>query len=93
MPCCLLLAILLLSPRIVLVLMFFFSTYLDRAFHHHWLLPILGFLFLPLTTVVYAWEVNTHRPLEGINLIFIIIAVIIDLGAHGGGISRRWRRD
>ena len=93
MPCCLLLAILLLSPRIVLVLLFFFSTYLDRAFHHQWLLPILGFIFLPLTTIVYAWEVNNHMPLQGINLVFIVIAVVIDVGAHGGGISRRWRRD
>ena len=90
MPCCLLLALLMLSPRIVLVIMFF-SGYLGRAFHHSLLLPILGFIFLPLTTVVYAWEAHNGMPLEGLNLIFIIIAVIIDLGAHGGGAHRKWR--
>ena len=90
MPC-LLLAIVLLSPRIVLALLFFFSDYLARAFHHHLLMLLLGFLFLPITTLVYAWEVNSHRPLEGINLVFLIIAVIVDIVAHGGGASRKWR--
>jgi len=91
MPCCLVIALLLLSPRIVLVLMFFFSHYLERAFHHQWLMPVLGFIFLPITTIVYAWEMNTHRPIEGINLVFLVIAVVLDLGTHGGGVSRRWR--
>ena len=92
MPC-LLIALLLLSPRIVIALLFFFSDYLARAYHHRLLILLLGFLFLPFTTLVYAWEVNTHRPLEGINLIFLIIAVIVDLGAHGGGASRKWRNN
>ena len=90
MPC-LLLAIILLSPRIVLALLFFFSDYLARAYQHHLLVLVLGFLFLPITTLVYAWEINSHRPLEGINLVFLIIAVIVDIGAHGGGASRKWR--
>jgi hypothetical protein len=93
MPCCLVLAIVLLSPRIVLALLFFFSDYLGRAFHHQFLIPLLGFIFLPITTLVYAWEVNNHMPLEGINLVFLVIAVIVDLGAHGGGASRKWRNN
>jgi hypothetical protein len=92
MPCCLVLAVLLLSPRIILVLMFL-NGYLGRAFHHQLLLPALGFLFLPLTTCVYAWEVNNHMPMAGINLVFIVIAVVIDVGAHGGGATRKWRND
>jgi hypothetical protein len=45
-----------------------------------------------LTTLVYAWLVNTHSPLEGINLLYIIVAVIIDLGGLGGGDYHRRRR-
>ena len=93
MPCCWLLALILLSPRIVLALMYFFTDYLVRPFHHHLLVLVLGFLFLPITTLVYAWEVNTHRPLEGINLVFLVIAVVVDLCAHGGGASRKWRNN
>jgi len=30
--------------------------YLQRAFHGGLILPVLGFIFLPLTTIVYAWN-------------------------------------
>ncbi|MGJ5813210.1 hypothetical protein [Paludibaculum fermentans] len=90
MPC-LLLIVVLLFPRITLALMFFFSTYLERAFHGGLLLPVLGFFFLPLTTLVYAWEINNKMPTAGINLLWLLIAVIIDLGGLGGGARRRSR--
>jgi hypothetical protein len=91
MPCFLLLVILL-FPRVMLVLMWFFSTYLQRAFHHQLLIPLLGFIFLPLTTIVYAWELNSGMPTEGINLLWLLLAVLIDLGGLGGGAHRRSRR-
>ena len=88
MPC-LFLVFLLLFPRVVLALIWFFSTYLQRAFHGEMLLPLLGFIFLPLTTLVYAWELNNHMATAGINLLWLLIAVLIDLGGLGGGASRR----
>lgn len=91
MPCLLLLAVLL-FPRVVLLLMWFFSTYLQRAFHGGVLVPLVGFLFLPLTTIVYAWEVNSGMPLAGVNLLWLLVAVIFDLGGLGGGAHRQTRR-
>lgn len=91
MPCFHLLAILL-FPRVVLVCMWLFSTYLQRAFEGGLLLPIIGFLFLPLTTIVYAWEINSGMPTAGINLLWLLIAVMIDLGGLGGGAHRGSRR-
>jgi len=91
MPCFLLLLVLL-FPRVALVLMWIYSTYLQRAFHGGLLLPVLGFIFLPLTTIVYAWELNSGMPMAGINLLWLLIAVIIDLGGLGGGAHRRSRR-
>ena len=91
MPCLLLFAILL-FPRVVLALMWFFSTYLDRTFHGGLLLPLLGFFFMPLTTIVYAWELNSGMPTEGINLLWLLIAVVIDLSGLGGGAHRKSRR-
>ncbi|HJZ95726.1 MAG TPA: hypothetical protein VKE70_04425 [Candidatus Solibacter sp.] len=90
MPCLLVLLILA-FPRVVLVLMFLFSTYLQRAYHDL-LLPLLGFLFLPLTTIVYAWLVNSRMSLEGVNLLILILAVVIDVGGIGGGEWHRRRR-
>jgi hypothetical protein len=89
MPC-LVLIVLLAFPRIALVLLFLFSNYLQRAYHGL-ILPLLGFLFLPLTTLAYAWMANTGRPTTGVNLVILIVAVVIDLGGLGHSASRRRR--
>jgi hypothetical protein len=89
MPC--LLAIVVLAfPRVVLVLMWLFSNTLDRAYHGL-LIPVLGFIFLPITTIVYAWMVTSGLPMQGFNLVILVIAVLLDAGSHGGGM-RYYRR-
>ena len=90
MPC-LFLILILAFPRLVLLALFFLSNYLDRAYHGL-LLPLLGFLFLPLTTLAYAWMVNSRMPIEGVNLLLLLLAVIIDMGGIGGGAYHRRRR-
>lgn len=88
---CLLLILIAAFPRIALVAMFLLSNYLQRAYHNL-IVPLLGFIFLPLTTLVYAWLTNTHAPIAGVNLIILIIAVVIDVGGLGGGSVYRGRR-
>jgi hypothetical protein len=90
MPC-LLLILIVAFPRVILVSVFLFSTYLERAYHGL-LLPLLGFIFLPLTTLVYAWMANTGQPTTGVNLLILIVAVVIDVGGLGGGEYHRRRR-
>ena len=90
MPC-LVLIIFLAFPRIALVLLFLFSTYLQRAYHGL-LVPLLGFIFLPLTTLAYAWMTNTRQPIAGLNLLLLILAVVIDLGGLSGGEYHRRTR-
>ena len=90
MPC-LVLIVFLAFPRIALALLFLFSNYLQRAYNGL-LLPLLGFLFLPLTTLAYAWMTNTRQPIAGINLLILIIAVVIDLGGLSGGEYHRPKR-
>lgn len=82
---CIGLLVILLFPRVALALLWLFSNYLSRAFHGGLLIPLLGFLFLPLTTIVYAWEINSGMPTTGINLLWLLLAVIVDLGGLGGG--------
>ena len=89
MPCLLLLVVLA-FPRVVLLLMFFLSDYLTRAYHDL-LIPLLGFIFLPLTTIVYAWMVNNHMAIAGTNLLILIVAAVIDAGGLGGGAWHRRR--
>jgi hypothetical protein len=88
MPCLLVLLVLA-FPRVVMALLFLLSNYLQRAIDNL-LVLILGFLFLPVTTLAYAWLVNSHRPLtDGVNVIILILAVLIDVGGLGGG---EWHR-
>jgi hypothetical protein len=89
MPC-LLTLIILAFPRVALVLLWLFSNYLDRAYHGL-LIPLLGFIFLPITTIAYAWMINSHLPLQGVNLVILIVAVLLDVGSHSGG-ARYYRR-
>ena len=90
MPC-LLLIVFLAFPRIALVVLFLTSNYLERAYHGI-LLPLIGFLFLPLTTLAYAWMTNTRQPVAGINLVILIVTVVIDLGGLSGGEYHRRTR-
>jgi hypothetical protein len=78
-------------PRIAIVWLYLTSTYLQRAYHGL-LLPLLGFFFLPLTTLAYAWMTNTHQQIAGVNLLILIIAVVIDLGGLSGGEYHRRSR-
>ena len=90
MPC-LLLLLTLAFPRVAIVLLYLFSTFLERAYHSL-LIVVLGFIFLPLTTIVYAWVVNSHHPVEGIYLVAVVISALLDLGLIGHG-ARSSRRD
>ena len=90
MPCCLVIAVLM-FPRIILVYLFLFSNYLERAYHAM-IVPLIGFFFLPTTTLAYAWLTNTHRPLEGVNVLILIVAVLIDAGGLGSGEYHRRNR-
>jgi uncharacterized oligopeptide transporter (OPT) family protein len=91
MPC--LFALLMVAfPRLAIVLLYLFTNYFVRPFHSI-LVLLLGFIFLPLTTIVYAWITNAGEPLSGIYLVAIIIAVLADIGLLSGGeYSRRRRR-
>jgi hypothetical protein len=40
---------------------------------------------MPLTTLAYAWAVNTNETVTGIYLVVVVIAAIIDLGLTGKG--------
>jgi hypothetical protein len=78
-------------PRLAIVLVVLFSDYLGRAYETVvW--PLLGFFFLPLTTLAYAWAVNTNGNVTGIYLVVVVLAVLIDLGLLGGGADSGRRR-
>ncbi len=90
MPC--LLAILAVAfPRIAIVLLWLFTTFFNGVYQSL-ILSILGFLFLPLTLIVYTYLQKGHGgPLTTQGLVFLFIALILDLGLIGGGSLGRRR--
>ncbi len=87
MPCligCLALAF----PRFALFLVWFFGgDYLTRAFDS-WLFPLLGFFFLPLTTLAFAFGMNwlgSPTEMEPLGWVLVALAAAGDLGLIGRG--------
>ena len=79
-------------PRVVLVLLWLFNTtYLNNAYQTV-IWPVLGFFFLPYTTLAYAWAWHAGGgSISGFPLVVVIVAVLVDLGAVGGGARVRRR--
>jgi hypothetical protein len=89
MPC--LIALLaLITPRITFLVIVIASDYIGDAFISN-LWPFLGFFLMPLTTLAYAFAINSNGGVTGYYLLAVIIAVMIDLGLLGGS-SRASRR-
>lgn len=81
------------APRLTIVVLQLTTGYVLRAYTTL-LWPFLGFLFLPTTTLAYAWAKNSGGTVEGFRLVIVVLAVLIDLGLIGKGRSSlRGRRD
>jgi hypothetical protein len=92
---CLMVLFALVTPRFVMVLLWVFTDYLDRAFGS-FLWPLLGFFFLPTTTMAYAVAQNQFHGAKGWGLAVLILGVMVDFGLLGGGgraIGRRTSHD
>ena len=76
------------APRVAIVLVVLLSDYIGRAYETT-LWPLLGFFFMPLTTLAYAWAINTHGSVSGLYLAVVVLAALMDLGVVGAGSRRR----
>jgi hypothetical protein len=81
---CLAVVFVLAMPRFVMVLLWIFSDYLSRAYDG-FVLPLLGFFFLPTTTLTHAVAENEVGGLRGWGLALVIFGALLDLGIWGGG--------
>ncbi len=86
--CCVFVLLAFFTPRIVLFILWVFTTYLSRAYDG-FLLPFLGFLFLPATTLAYAIAQNEFGGPSGLGLIVVLIGLAVDVGLLGGGARQR----
>jgi len=71
-------------PRVAIFLVVIFSDYIGTAYQTTvW--PLLGFFFMPVTTLAYAWAMHSSGSVAGGQLVVVVIAVLIDVGIIGGG--------
>lgn len=87
---CLLALLSLVTPRLVIVLLVIFSDYIGEAYDG-WLFPLLGFFFMPLTTLAYAFAMHGGG-LDGFYLALFVVAVLLDFGILGNADKERRKR-
>ncbi|MDL1894991.1 hypothetical protein FBQ82_01835 [Anaerolineae bacterium CFX7] len=89
--CCLLTVFLFLGPRAALALWWLADMGRFNIVYNTFIMPFLGFLFLPFTTIMYTlvWQPNG---IEGFNWVWLGLAVVLDIASYtGGGYGNRNR--
>jgi hypothetical protein len=77
------------APRIALIVLWLFTPLVKNAFESAIVVPLLGLIFLPFTTVVYV--LVSPGGMMGFEWLLLIFAFLVDLGAYGSGIFSRKR--
>jgi hypothetical protein len=83
---CFIFAFSLIGPRFALGFVWIFTTLVDRAYDNT-IVPVLGFVFLPWTTLTHALAYDGHS-VSSIGWFFVALAVFGDVSsiaaAHRG---------
>jgi hypothetical protein len=77
------------APRLVFLIIWIARpTYVDAVFDT-FILPLLGLIFLPFTTLM--WLILDSPPvgMHGFDWVWIVIAVVIDLSNAAGAYTQR----
>jgi hypothetical protein len=83
MGCCLFALLGGIWPRLALVYLYFFTPIPNRIFHTT-LYPLLGFIFMPTTTLAYELCLTYVGPIDYLwTRIIVFIAFLHDLGQLG----------
>jgi hypothetical protein len=85
MGCCLIAIIGAVWPRLLLALIYFFAPAIPAKAFHTALAPLLGFVFLPATTLAYEVAVYYWGPVQGnpVALGVLGVALLSDLSQLG----------
>ena len=79
------------APRLALLFVWLFTPLVNRAFDTFFV-PLLGFIFLPFTTLLYTLVYIPGIGLTGWGWVWVILGVLLDMGAYGGSVSSNRNR-
>jgi hypothetical protein len=85
MGCCLLSIFVTLGPRLALLFMWLFTPRITLAFESA-LVPLLGLIFLPITTFAYALLWSPVDGMSTVGWLAVAVALLADLAINGGAI-------
>ena len=80
---CLILLVSAVSPRLALGLVWIFTDFVDRAYTS-FIVPFLGLLVLPWTTMIYALAYKPVTGVSGWGWFCVTMGVIADIASYGG---------
>ena len=81
--CCLFTTLVFLGPRVGLLVWWLIDPLRWEAAFSNFLWPLLGFLFLPWTTLMYVGIFPGG--VTGFDWIWLGLALLADIGSYGGG--------
>jgi len=67
------------APRVILVLAWIFSERWPLVWQGEFLLPLLGIIFLPYTTIMYLLSWTLTGGIEGWDWMWILLGLFLDL--------------
>jgi hypothetical protein len=79
------------APRLGLIFVWIFTDLVTRTFDT-FVLPLLGLIFLPWTTVMYVLVYDPVTGVSGLGWPLVFLAFLFDLGSYfGSGYGNRRR--
>ena len=78
-----------LFPRLALLILWFARPALVDAAFNTFILPLLGIIFLPFTTLIYVIVYVPSVGLTGWGFIWVIIALLLDISHLGASYTQR----
>ena len=77
-------------PRVALVILWLFGDTVEAAFEDDWIVPLLGLLLVPYTTLSYVLLNWWLGEVSDFTWFFVALAFLSDMGSYAG--SARARR-
>lgn len=87
--CCLFAILVLVGPRAAILVWWLFDQIRWAAAFDTFIWPLLGFLFLPWTTLAWALCYAPVKGVTGFGWIIVLLGLITDLGTYGGSSQMR----
>ena len=78
--------------RIMLLMAWFARPVMMDAAFGSFIIPCLGFLFLPVTTLMYVFLIQGVGAIQGLDWLWLFLAVLLDIASiAGAGVANRNR--